>query len=78
MDASRPTTSSSLDSDSNGFELDIPTSESDVARLRELRAHATDRVLERINDLSAKLQFPNLVQRRTTSAGFEPFTLVVE
>lgn len=75
MDASKPTRSSSKSFDATAFVLEIPTSEDDVRRLRELREPRTDRALERINDLSATMQFPNLAQRRTTSAGFAPFTL---
>lgn len=67
-----------MGSDTDTFVLDIPTSESDVRRLRELRLVAVDGILERINDLSATLQFPHLRQRRTTSAGFAPFTLIEE
>ncbi len=77
-DTLRPTSSSLMDSDSGTYELDIPASESDVRRLRELRLVRVDRALERINDLSATLQFPHLAQRLTTSAGFAPFTLVDE
>ncbi len=75
MVASPPTLGSSKNPDSAAFALVIPTTTSDVRRLRELRETGVERLLERINDLSATLQFPNLVQRRTTSAGFEPFTL---
>lgn len=64
-----------MSSESFPFELEIRTSETDVRRLRELRDAGVERLLERINDLSATLQFPNLSQRRTTSAGFAPFTL---
>lgn len=64
-----------MGSDAGTFVLDIPTSEADVRRLRELRLVAVDGILERINDLSATLQFPHLAQRRSTSAGFAPFTL---
>lgn len=75
MDSSRPAKSSLPETEQGTFELDIPTSEADVRRLRELPLIAADGILERINDLSATLQFPNLAQRRTTSAGFAPFTL---
>jgi hypothetical protein len=78
MDASKPTKSSSKSSDVTAFVLEIPTSEEDVRRLRELRESRIDRALERINDLSATRQFPNLAQRRTTSAGCAPFTLAEE
>jgi hypothetical protein len=59
-------------------ELEIPTSGRDNRRLRELRDARVERLLERINDLSATRQFPNLVQRQSTSAGFVAFTLVDE
>jgi hypothetical protein len=75
MDVSRPTNGFSKSSDPTLFEVDIPTSEVDIRRLRELREAPVERLLERINDLSATRQFPNLAQRRDTSAGFEPFTL---
>jgi hypothetical protein len=78
MNASRPTTSSFGASDPAAFEPVIPTSESDVRRLRALRETVTGSLFERLNDLSATRQFPSLTQRRTTSAGFAPFTLVDE
>ena len=56
----------------------ISTSESDIRTLRALRNAPIASRLERINDLSATLQFPHLTQRLTTSAGFAPFTLVDE
>jgi hypothetical protein len=65
-------------SDAGTFALEIPTSEADVRRLRELRIIAVDGILERINELSATRQFPHLAQRRTTSAGLAPFTLADE
>jgi len=75
MDVSRPTNDSSRSSDSTFVEFEIPTSEADNRRLRELRETPVERLLERINDLSATRQFPHLVQRQSTSAGFAPFTL---
>lgn len=56
------------------LELELPTSEVDVRRLRELRrSFPSD--LRRLNDLSATRIFPHLSQRRSTSANQEPFTL---
>ncbi len=75
MGVSRPTNDSSKNSDLTFVEFEIPTSEGDNRRLRELREAPVGQLLERINDLSATLQFPHLVQRRSTSAGFVPFTL---
>lgn len=57
------------------LESGLPTTAADVEALRALRLRPVPGLLERIDDLSAARQFPHLRQRRTTSAGFEPFTL---
>ncbi len=53
----------------------LPTTPADIRALRELRERLESGLLERINDLSATRQFPNLSQRRGTCAGCAPFTL---
>lgn len=54
---------------------DLPTSDDDVRRLREIRSPRAAGDLVRMNDLSATRIFPTLRQRKSTSAGREPFVL---
>jgi hypothetical protein len=57
------------------LDVGLPTTAADIAVLRALRHRWVPDLLVRMNDLSATRLFPNLTQRRTTSAGFEPFRL---
>jgi hypothetical protein len=72
MDSS--TASKNSPEGAESLELDLPTSAADVRRLRELR-RSFPADLRRLNDLSATRIFPQLRQRRSTSANREPITL---
>jgi hypothetical protein len=57
------------------LESGLPTTATDVAAQRELHRRPIAGLLERMNDLSAVRLGLAREQRRTVSAGREPFTL---
>lgn len=57
------------------LETGLPTTAADVAAQREIRRRPIPGLLERINDPSATRLGLAGEQRRTVSAGHEPFTL---
>lgn len=75
MASSTDTKRSSPDSEPLELDLGLPTTAADVAAQRDLRRHPVAGLLTRMNDLSAIRLGLASEQRRTVSAGREPFEI---
>jgi|CXWL01.1.fsa_nt_gi hypothetical protein len=76
MASSTPTVTLPAKPERIDLEASLPTSPADVAVLRALRsAPPSGDLATRLANASATRLFPWLEQRRTTSEGWEPFTL---
>jgi hypothetical protein len=57
------------------LERDVPTTEEDIQRLRQLYRQPGENLLPYIDKLLNPQQLENLQPRRATSEGWEPFEL---